>query len=96
MIVNGHIFRVKKSFLYFIDHILGHPVYQFLQKPDFSDFTVSGSGLPMGHRFRKYISLCWSNSYFMANAQGSRVDTKIPIIAQLGKDCNASLLPPCS
>ena len=34
---------------------MGHPVYQFLQKPDFSDFTVSGSGLAMGHRFRKYI-----------------------------------------
>ena len=71
-LVNGLIFRVKKSFLNFIDPILGHPVYQFLQKPDFSDFTVSGSGLPMGHRFRKYISLCWSNSYFMANARGRR------------------------
>ena len=29
--------------------ILGHPVYQFLQKPEFSDFTVSGFGLPWGH-----------------------------------------------
>ena len=50
----GHIFGVKKLFIYFLYHILGHPVYQFLQKPDFSDFTVSGSGLPMGQRFRKY------------------------------------------
>ena len=47
---------------------MGHPVYQFLQKPDFSDFTVSGSGLPLGHRYLKYMSLCWSNSYFMASA----------------------------
>ena len=62
-----------KSFLYFIDPIFGHPVYQFLQKTDFSDFTFSDSGLPMDHRFRKYISLCWSNSYFMANARGRRV-----------------------
>ena len=68
--VNGHIFTVEKSFIYFIDPILGHTVYQFLKKPDFSDFTVSGFGLPMGHRFWKYISLCWSNSYFMANAWG--------------------------
>ena len=55
--VNGHIFTVEKSFIYFIDPILGHTVYQFLKKPDFSDFTVSGFGLPMGHRFWKYISL---------------------------------------
>ena len=48
--VNGHIFRDKKSFIYFLGPILGHPVYQFLPKPEFSDFTVSGSGLPMGHR----------------------------------------------
>ena len=34
-----------------LDPILGHPVYQFLPKPEFSDFTVSGSGLPMGHRY---------------------------------------------
>ena len=27
--VNGHIFRVKKSFIYIQDPILGHPVYQF-------------------------------------------------------------------
>ena len=48
-------FRVKESFIDFLVPILGHPVYQFLHKPDFSDFTVSGSGLAMGHRFRKYI-----------------------------------------
>ena len=52
--------------------MLGHPVRQFLKKTDFSDFPVSGSGLPMGHRFRKYISLCWSNSYLKANAWGRR------------------------
>ena len=30
------------------------------------------SGLPMGHRYWKYVSLCWSNSYIMANAPGGR------------------------
>ena len=50
----------------------GSPCISVSSKLDFSDFTVSGSGLPMGHRFRKYISLCWSNSYFMANARGRR------------------------
>ena len=29
---NGHIFKVKKSFIYLLDLILGHPVYQFLHK----------------------------------------------------------------
>ena len=48
---NGHISRVKKLFIYFLDHILGYPIKQFLQKPDFSDFTVGGSGLPKGHRY---------------------------------------------
>ena len=38
------------------------------QKPEFSDFTVSGSGLPMGYRHWKYVSLCWSNSDIMATA----------------------------
>ena len=74
VLVNGHIFRVRKSFIiYFLDHILGHPVSQFLQKPDFSDFTVGGSGLSKGHRYWKDVSLGWSNSYFMANARRSRV-----------------------
>ena len=87
MIVNGHIFRVKKSFLYFIDPILGHPVYQFLQKPDFSDFTVCGSGLPKGLRYWKDESLGWLNSYFMANAWRSRdiSFTKIMLGTSLGK-----------
>ena len=44
--VNGHIFRAKISFISFLAPILGHPVYQFLQKPEFSDFTASGSRLP--------------------------------------------------
>ena len=63
-------FRVKESFIDFLVPILGHPVYQFPPKPEFSDFTVSGSGLPMGHRYWKYVSLCWSNSYIMATATG--------------------------
>ena len=63
----------KKSFIYFLGPILGHPVYHFLQKPEFSDFTVSGSGLPMGHRYWKYVSLFWSNLYIMATAPGGRV-----------------------
>ena len=46
----------------------GHPVYQFLQKPEFSDFTVSGFGLQLGHWSWKYVSLSWSNSYVIANA----------------------------
>ena len=55
----------------------GTPCMQFLQKPDFSDFTVGGSGLPKDHRYWKDVSLGWSNSYFMANAWGSRVkDTR--------------------
>ena len=54
--------------MYFLDPILGQPVYQFLPKPEFSDFTVSGSGLPMGYRHWKYVSLCWSNSDIMATA----------------------------
>ena len=66
-------FRVKESFINFLVLILGHPVYQFLQKPDFSDFTVCGSGLPIGHRYWKYVSLCWSNSIFMANDWGIRL-----------------------
>ena len=49
------IFRDKKLFIYFLDPILGHPVYQFLAKPEFSYFTVSGSGLLMGHRYWKYV-----------------------------------------
>ena len=69
---NGNVFRVKKSFISFINPILGHPVYQFLQKPEFSDFTVSGSGLPWGHRLWKQVSLCWSNSYFRATAPRGR------------------------
>ena len=70
--VDGHVFRDKKSFIYFLEPILGHPVYQFLPKPEFSDFTVSGSGLPMGHRHWKYVSFCWSNSDIMATAPGGR------------------------
>ena len=66
-------FRVKELFIYFLVPILGHPVHQFLQKLDFSDSTVSGSGLPVGHRYWKYVSLCWSNSIFMANARVIRV-----------------------
>ena len=50
--------------------MLRHPVYQFLHKPEFSNFTVSGSGLPGGHRLWKYVSLCLSNSYFMATVPG--------------------------
>ena len=69
---NVHIFRVTKSFSSSIDLILGHPVQQFFQKPEFSDFTVSGSGLPMGHRYWKYVSLFWSNLYIMATAPGGR------------------------
>ena len=72
VLVNGHIFRDKKSFIYFLGPILGHPVYQFLPKPEFSDFTVSGFGLPMGHRYWKYVSLFWSNLYIMATAPGGR------------------------
>ena len=33
---------------------------------------VSGTGLPLGHRYLKYVSLCWSNSYIMASALGGR------------------------
>ena len=50
----------------------GHPVYQFLQKPEFSDFTVSWFRLPWVHRLWKYVSLCLPNSYVMAIAQRSR------------------------
>ena len=67
---NVHISRVTKSFLSSRHIILGHPVQQFLQKPEFSDFTVSGSGLPKAHRYWKDVSLGWSNLYFMANAPG--------------------------
>ena len=63
----------KKSFIYFLHPILGHSVYQFHPKPEFSDFTLIGSGLPMGHRYWKHVSLCWSNSYIMATAPGGRV-----------------------
>ena len=63
-------FQGQKSFIFFLGPILGHPVYQFLPKPEFSDFTVSGSGLPMDHRYWKYVSLCWSNSYIMAATPG--------------------------
>ena len=31
----------SQSFISFIDPILGHPLYQFLQKTELSDFTVS-------------------------------------------------------
>jgi len=37
-----------------------------------SDFTVSGSGFPMGHGYWKYVSLYWSYSYNMATAPGGR------------------------
>ena len=77
----------KKSFIYFLDPILGHPVYQFLPKLEFSDFTVSGSGVPMGQRFFKYVSLCWSNSYIMATAPGGRVSVTnvfLPIASIIG------------
>ena len=68
--VDGHVFRDKKSFIYFLDPILGHPVYQFLPKPEFSDFTVISYGLPLSFEFWKYMSLCWSNLCFLANAPG--------------------------
>ena len=54
---NVHFSRVTKSFIFSRHIILGHPVYQFLPKLEFSDFTVSATG------FWKYVSLCSSNSY---------------------------------
>ena len=48
---------IVRPYPYFLDPILGHPVYQFLPKLEFSDFTVSATG------FWKYVSLCSSNSY---------------------------------
>ena len=63
-------YQVKKSFIYHLDPILGHPVHQFLPKPEFSDFTVISYGLPLSYEFWKYMSLCWSNLCFLANAPG--------------------------
>ena len=40
-------------------------------KPEFSDFTVNGSGLSMHPRYWKYASLCWSNLYIMALLPGA-------------------------
>ena len=88
-------FQGQKSYIYFLDHNLGHPVQQILQKPDFSVFPVSRSGFPMGHRYWKDVSLFWSNSYFMPNARGSRDTVQLSIyLLSSGRNhgCTAVLL----
>ena len=71
--VNGNIFRILKSSITFIDTIFEHPVYRFPKKPEIFNFTVSWFELPWGHRLWKYMPLCLTNLYFMANALRNRV-----------------------
>ena len=83
---NGHIYKLKKSFIYFSDPILGHPVYQFLHKLEFSDFTVNGSGLPWGTCFGNIchyacqICILW---HLLPGAMESVVQRRICIMGSL-------------
>ena len=69
---HDNIFRILNSYITFIDPIFDHPVYRFSPKPEIFDFTASGFELPWGHQLWKYMSLCLTNLYFMANALRNR------------------------
>ena len=95
--VNGNIFRILKSSITFIDTIFEHPVYRFPQKPEIFDFTVSWFELPWGHRLWKYMPLCLTNLYFMANALRNRVSLLTPLLSkgppQLTSSVRFGILP---
>ena len=44
------------------DAFLGHPVYQFLQNPEFFNFIFNRFRLPWPSRLQKYVSMCLPNT----------------------------------
>ena len=65
------IIYILHSIFFYIEFIFG-PLYCLFSKPGFFWFywilLVNGFILAWFHRTWRYVSLCWSNSYFMANA----------------------------
>ena len=75
--------------IYFLVPILGHPVYQFLQKHKFSDLTVSGIELPWCmnvYNNAGQICMLWSMLWRDVSGDGSIRDTSQVVMSQTYSD----------